>query len=229
MQVSTDQFSIKVHSTEHLACTKAQCARDIQGFLQGNSLYLPSSVSVEEDHPDYAPVLPHMYASVKIHKEVWPARVIAASRAVSTAGLWVGRGLRAMLQGFENLWWEEMLKAGVALEEGQNVQELDSLGRSAGRRQGACLNKYTGGTKARMAVYDFETMYTCIPLDDVTERMHKLICEVFAKRNRNQPCRNQHVLGASDACGYYNLANWSQGQCRVMSGSGMRDGCRRWM
>ena len=95
-----------------------------------------------------------------------------------------------MLQGFENLWWEEMLKAGVALEEGQQcgswivwdgVQVVDKVHR---------LNKYTGGTKARMAVYDFKTMYTCIPLDDLTDRMHKLIREVFVKRN-------QHVLGVS--------------------------------
>ena len=94
-----------------------------------------------------------------------------------------------MLQGFENLWWEEMLKAGVALEEGQQcgswivwdgVQVVDKVHR---------LNKYTGGTKARMAVYDFKTMYTCIPLDDLTDRMHKLIREVFVKRN-------QHVLGS---------------------------------
>ena len=52
------------------------------------------------------------------------------------------------------------------------------------------LNKYAGGTKARMAVHDFKTMYTCIPLDDLADRMHKLIREVFAKRN-------QHVLGVS--------------------------------
>ena len=57
-----------------------------------------------------------------------------------------------MLQGFENLWWEEMLKAGVALVEGQQcgswivwdgVQVVDKV---------HCLNKYTDGTKARMAV-----------------------------------------------------------------------------
>ena len=65
--------------------------------------------------------LSRMYASVKTHKDAWPARVIATSRAVGTAGMlrWVGTGLCAMLQVFENLWWEEMLKAGVALEEGQ--------------------------------------------------------------------------------------------------------------
>ena len=91
-----------------------------------------------------------------------------------------------MLQGFENLWWEEMLKAGVALEEGQQcgsrivwdgVQVVDKVHR---------LNRYRGGAK----VYDFKTMHTCIPLDDLTGRMHKLIREVFAKRN-------QHVLGLS--------------------------------
>ena len=106
---STCKFSNKVQGTEQLAYTEAQCVHDVQGFLQGNSLYYPSRVSMDEGHPDYAPVLPHMYAFVKTHKEAWPARVIAASRAVSTTGLsqWVGRGLRAMLQGFENLWWEE--------------------------------------------------------------------------------------------------------------------------
>ena len=97
---STYTFSSKVQGTEQLAYAEAQCACDIQGFLQGKYLYFPSSVSMDEGHPDYAPVLPHMYASVKTHKEAWPARVIAASRAVITAGLsrWVGRGLRAMLQ-----------------------------------------------------------------------------------------------------------------------------------
>ena len=49
-----------------------------------------------------------------------------------------------MLQGFENLWWEEMLKAGVALEEGQQcgswivwdgVQVVGKVRR---------LNKYAG-------------------------------------------------------------------------------------
>ena len=92
-----------------------------------------------------------------------------------------------MLQGFENLWREEMLKAGVVLEEVQQcgswivcdrVQVVDKV------------NKYTGGKKARMAVYDFKTMYTRIPLDDLTDRMHSLIREVFDKRN-------QHVPGAS--------------------------------
>ena len=110
---STYKFSSKLHGTEQLAYTEAQCIHDIQGFLQGNLLYFPSSISMDEGHPVYAPVLPHMYASVKTHKEAWPARVIAASRAVSTTELfgWVGRGLHAMLQGFEILWWEEMLKA----------------------------------------------------------------------------------------------------------------------
>ena len=76
---------------------------------------------MDEGHPDYAPVLPRMHASVKTHKEAWPALVIAASRAVSTTGLsrCVGRGLRAMSQGCEKLWLEEMLKAAVALGEGQ--------------------------------------------------------------------------------------------------------------
>ena len=83
-----------------------------------------------------------------------------------------------------------MLKAGVALEEGQQccswmvwdgVQVVAQVHR---------LNKYTHGAKAPIAVYDFKTMYTCIPLDDLTDRMHKLICEVFVKRN-------QHVPGAS--------------------------------
>ena len=116
--ISTCKSSSKVQGTEQLAYTEAQCVHDIQEFLQGNSLYFPLSVSLDEGHPDHAPVLPHMYASVKTHKEAWPAWVIPASSAVSTAGLsqWVGRGLRAMLQAFEDLWWEEMLKAGVALE-----------------------------------------------------------------------------------------------------------------
>ena len=93
-----------------------------------------------------------------------------------------------MLQGFESLWWEEMLKAGLAPEGGQQcgswivwdgVHVLDKVHR---------LNRYTSGTKAWMAVYDFKTMCTCIPLDNLTDRMHKLVHEVFAKRN-------QHVLG----------------------------------
>ena len=63
-----------------------------------------------------------------------------------------------------------MLKAGVELEEGQQcgswivwdgAQIVDKVRH---------LNKYTGGTKAWMAVYDFKTMYTCIPLDDLTDR-----------------------------------------------------------
>ena len=61
---STYKFAdnLKVQGTEQLAYTEAQCAHDIHRFLQGNSLYYPSSVSMDEGHPDYAPVLPHMYA-----------------------------------------------------------------------------------------------------------------------------------------------------------------------
>ena len=48
-----------------------------------------------------------------------------------------------------------------------------------------------GGKKARMAVDDFKThVYMPSPIDDVTDRMHKLIREVFNKRI-------QLVLGAS--------------------------------
>ena len=46
----------------------------------------------------------------------------------------------------------------------------------------------TGGTKARMAVYDFKTMYTCIPLDDLADRMHKLIRKVYVLGVSGQPC-----------------------------------------
>ena len=62
----------------------------------------------------------------------------------------------------------------------------------------------TGGTKARMAV-NFKTMYTCIPLDDLTNCMHKLIREVFAKRNQHapgasgQPCQWLLQLGKSES------------------------------
>ena len=78
-----------------------------------------------------------------------------------------------------------MLKAGVVLEGGQqcecwifwdSVQVVDKVHR---------LNRYTGGAKVQMAVYDFNTVHTSIPLDDLTDRMHKLIRAVFDKRNEH--------------------------------------------
>ena len=64
-----------------------------------------------------------------------------------------------------------MLKAGVVLEEGQQCGELGSLGRSAGGGQGVSPLTNTGGVRnARMAVNGFQTMCTCILLDDLTGR-----------------------------------------------------------
>ena len=45
---STYKFSNKVQGTEQLAYTEVQRVNDIQRFLQGNSLYYPSSVSMDE-------------------------------------------------------------------------------------------------------------------------------------------------------------------------------------
>ena len=34
-----------------------------------------------------------------------------------------------------------------------------------------------------MAVYDCKTLCACIPLDDLTDRVHQMIGEVFDERN----------------------------------------------
>ena len=84
------------------------------------------------------------------------------------------------------------------------MRELDSLGWSAGGGH-VLLNRYTGGKKARMAVYDLETVYTCISFDDLTDRMYKLIREVFDKRNQQvlhasgQPCLRLLQVGKSES------------------------------
>ena len=85
----------------------------------------------------------------------------------------------------ENLWWEEMLRAGIATdpEEGSQswmvwdgIQVVEKVHR---------LNKRPKEDTGRggMAVYDFKTMYPTIPLQDLKGRVGSLIREVFQKRN----------------------------------------------
>ena len=83
------------------------------------------------------------------------------------------------------LWWEEMLRAGIATdpeEESQSwmvwdgIQVVEKVHR---------LNKRPKEDTGRegMAVYDFKTMYPTIPLQDLKGRVGSLIREVFQKRN----------------------------------------------
>ena len=59
------------------------------------------------------------YAShnVWISEDTQGAVAISSDRSLS--GLSAGSGLRAILQGFERWWWEEIHNADVAPEEGQ--------------------------------------------------------------------------------------------------------------
>lgn len=185
---STYQFAAPIAGGGHvLAFSKDRCVRDTTAFLIANQVFHRSDVSLDEGNPDYEPELPHLYASIKTHKQAHPGRFIAASRAVTTTGLsrWVSRAFRALLPSMENLWWEEMLRAGVATdpEEGsqswmvwdgiQVVEKVHRLNKRPGVDTG------TGG----MAVYDFKTMYPTIPLQDLKARLGSLIREVFQKRN----------------------------------------------
>ena len=69
-----------------LAFSKDRCVRDTTDFLIANGIFHRSDVTLDEGNPDYGLELPHLYASVKTHKQTHPGRFIAASRAEPTTG-----------------------------------------------------------------------------------------------------------------------------------------------
>ena len=107
-----------------MAFSKDMCVRDTTDFLIANGIFHRSDVTLDEGNPDYGPELPHLYASIKTHKQIHPGRFIAASRAVTTTGLsrWLSSAFRALLPSMENLWWEEMLRAGIATDPEEGCQ-----------------------------------------------------------------------------------------------------------
>ena len=146
-----------------MAFSKERCVRDTTAFLIANGISHRSDVTLDEGNQDYGPELPHLYASIKTHKQAHPGGFIAASRAVTTTGLsrWLSRAFRALLPSMENLWWEEMLRAGVATDPEEASQSWMVWDGIQVVEKVHHLNKRPKEDTGigRTAVYDFIIMY----------------------------------------------------------------------
>jgi hypothetical protein len=145
---------------------------------------------------------PYLYGSVKFHKLIPGWRFIAGSCDASLSNLskWLSRSLKGLMPSFNQLWVDTVSAAGLDSQKSWILQDsteavdlIKKLNRAYPRNKRAAAN-------VEINVFDFKTLYTAIPLDDLKTRVCLLINQVFLAKGLS----HFHVSTSS--------SKWSLGQ-----------------
>jgi hypothetical protein len=181
--------------------------------LKQGSAYSPTSACENEIHLDAKSALarhglkanlnaklPHFMGTFKFHKIPVGVRFMAGSAqsAVKDLSVWLSRGLKAMMDDVNGLWNDiSALIPDFTPHGSWIISDSTAVPELVQKVRGSW------GRGARIATYDFSTMYTTLPHSDMKQRLRALVIRVFARRL--QSSRARFLLVRED--GHYEWVN----------------------
>jgi hypothetical protein len=148
----------------------------------------PPGQTRADEPPPPLPV-PYFYASIKFHKEPPSVRFIAGARGstLEALSLWLTSAYRVLLPEADSLWSHTYQRANIHCPSSWILTRSEDLLPVLHTVNSSIPRASRAGAGLKFSTFDFSTLYTTLPLDELVQRMTQLHNRLFQHHHDNHP------------------------------------------